>query len=163
MITPNQNLLCEQAKIYYYDFLFLQNKSVIPEFILNHFRTCQNCQKQIYELKTMLTQAQSNKIHGYGRSGSVVSNMLKLHFSYVDQKITCKTVRPFLPGLLDDSLQISVPTPITTHLDHCPDCTLQVNTIKRTVEIYQAMPKQRVPGEVQKRLLVKLNLPCDDK
>jgi hypothetical protein len=48
------------------------------------------------------------------------------------------------------------------HLEHCPDCTLQVNTIKRTVEIYQAMPPQTVPGEVQKRLLVKLNLPCDE-
>jgi RNA polymerase sigma-70 factor (ECF subfamily) len=46
------------------------------------------------------------------------------------------------------------------HLKDCPDCSLQVNTIKRTVEIYRALPRRKVPGEVQERLLVRLNLPC---
>jgi len=49
------------------------------------------------------------------------------------------------------------------HLDECPDCTLQVDTIKRTVELYKCLPVSLVPGDVQKRLLLKLNLPCGDK
>ncbi|MBN1972163.1 MAG: hypothetical protein JW787_00885 [Sedimentisphaerales bacterium] len=129
MITPNINQVCEQAKLYYYDFLFQKDKSDIPEHILSHFRQCQICHKQIYELKTALTQAEFKNSHIHNKSGSPLANMLKLHFSYVGHDITCKIVKPFLPGMLDTSMQISIPTPITTHLDHCPECVRDLKKI----------------------------------
>lgn len=52
---------------------------------------------------------------------------------------------------------------LADHLKDCPDCSLQVDTIKCTVEIYKSMPGKEVPGEVQKRLLTRLNLPCADE
>ena len=116
MIIPNENLLCEQSKIYYYDFLFQQNKNQIPELISNHLTHCSNCQRKIYELKSVLTQTELKNKKNPEKTGSAISNMLKLHFSYVDKNITCKIAKPFLPGLIDKSLQISIPTPITTHL-----------------------------------------------
>ena len=123
------NNLCEEAKLFYYDFLFVQNKSEIPEQILNHISRCQNCQKNLYELKTTLTQSEFKNQHKHEKSGSPVANMLKLHFSYVDHDITCKTVKPFLPGLLDNSMKISVPTPITTHIDNCSECVQDLRKI----------------------------------
>jgi hypothetical protein len=120
------NKICEEAKLYYYDFLFKKDKSQIQEQILNHFRHCQNCQKRIYELKTALTQAElQNKNH----SGLDIANTLKTHFSYILHDITCKIAKPFLPGMLDPSMQIKIPTPITTHLDHCPECVSDMGKI----------------------------------
>ena len=130
MIAPDLNRLCEQAKIYYYDFLFQKDKSEIPEQVKNHFSQCQNCQKEIYELKTAITQAEFKSQHNRANSVSPLSNILKLHFSYVDQDITCKIVKSFLPGLLDASMQISIPTPITTHLDHCSECVKDLEKIR---------------------------------
>ncbi len=49
---------------------------------------------------------------------------------------------------------------LNEHLKHCPDCSLQVDTIKCTVEIYKSIPRSQVPGDVEKRLLARLNLPC---
>ncbi len=129
MITPKMGQLCEEAKLYYYDFLFLQDKDQIPEQVLSHIRQCRNCQKEIYELKTALTKSEFKINREYNHSGSPLANMLKLHFSYIDQDITCTIVKPFLPGLLDASMQISIPTPITTHLDHCPKCVQHLGKI----------------------------------
>ncbi len=49
---------------------------------------------------------------------------------------------------------------LNEHLQNCPDCLLEVDTIKCTVEIYKSIPNKKVPGDVQKRLLARLNLPC---
>ncbi len=125
MIAPNPNRICEQAKIYYYDFLVHRDWNQIPEDVLRHIRECNNCQKSIYELKTALTQAEQIN-HA---SVSSLTNMLKLHFSHIDENITCKIVKPFLPGLLDSSAQINIPTPITTHVDNCSECVRDLGKI----------------------------------
>ncbi|MCU0917430.1 MAG: hypothetical protein MUC88_23120, partial [Planctomycetes bacterium] len=36
--------------------------------------------------------------------------------------MTCSRVKPFLPGLLIPSARVRIPTPITVHVDHCPEC-----------------------------------------
>jgi len=56
--------------------------------------------------------------------------MLKLHFAYIGRPVTRKTVRPFLPSLLDPALEIRIPTPITTHLDSCPQCSEDLEAIR---------------------------------
>ncbi|MBU0520106.1 hypothetical protein KKA00_02160 [bacterium] len=74
--------------------------------------------------------------------------------------------RPFMDRFcesLGEDPSSAICRELQEHLDKCPDCTLQVNTIKRTVELYQNMPQPLVPGDVQKRLLLRLNLPCGDK
>ncbi|MEJ2649405.1 MAG: hypothetical protein P8016_13480 [Sedimentisphaerales bacterium] len=130
MIAPDLNRLCEQAKIYYYDFLFQEDKSEIPEEVQNHLRQCEYCQKRIYELKTAITQAEIKNQHDRADSGTPLSNMLKLHFSYIDQDVTCAIAKSFMPGMLDASMQISVPTPITAHLDHCRECSRDLEKLR---------------------------------
>jgi hypothetical protein len=130
MIAPNLNRLCEQAKIYYYDFLLQKDINEIPEQITNHLGRCANCQKQIYELKTAINRAKFNSQDGRASSITPLSNMLKLHFSYVDHDVTCGIAKSFIPGLLDFSMQISIPTPITVHLDNCHECVQDLGKIR---------------------------------
>ncbi|RJP77671.1 MAG: hypothetical protein C4524_08080 [Candidatus Zixiibacteriota bacterium] len=63
---------------------------------------------------------------------------------------------------LGEDLNSPVCTELKEHLESCPDCTLQLDSVRRTVEIYRSIPCAHVPGEMQKRLLARLNLPLMD-
>jgi predicted anti-sigma-YlaC factor YlaD len=129
MIAPNPNLLCRQAKLYYYDFLWDESSEVIPQSIVDHIERCQHCREQIDQLEVVLSEVDGLEPEQQ-QVGSAIIHMLKLHFAYIGRPITCKTVRPFLPSLLDPALEIRIPTPITTHLDNCPQCSEDLETIR---------------------------------
>ena len=130
MIAHNPNLLCRQAKLHYYDFLCDESHGLIPESVVNHIEQCQHCQEQINELKAVLSQINGLESE-QGQVSSAITVMLKLHFAYIGKHVTCKTVRPFLPSLLDLALEIRIPTPITTHLDNCRQCSEDLETIRK--------------------------------
>jgi hypothetical protein len=130
MIAPNHNPLCGEAKLYYYDFLHDKSRKLIPESIVNHMEQCQHCQEQIDQYKVVLSQADGIEPE-QGQVNFAVTIMLKLHFAYIGKPVTCNTVRPFLPGLLDPALEIRIPTPITAHLDNCRQCAEDLETIQR--------------------------------
>ena len=129
MIAPKPNLLCEQAKLYY-GFLCDESRELIPESIVNHMEQCQNCQEQISHFKSALSQAEAHEDSGQEQVSSAVTTMLKLHFAYVDKPVTCNTTKSFLPGLLDPSLKIPIPTPITAHLNNCQKCREDLDIIR---------------------------------
>ncbi|MBN2589457.1 MAG: hypothetical protein JXA96_06320 [Sedimentisphaerales bacterium] len=129
MISQNHKSTCEQTSLYYYDFLFQKDKSEIPEHILNHIKQCNNCQNQIYRLKKAIKQSEQTEPHVQGKTGTLLANSLKRHFSYINQDTTCALVKPFLPSMLNTSMKISIPTPITAHLDHCPECVRYLKRI----------------------------------
>jgi len=130
MIAHNPNFLCKQVELYYYDFLHNEGEELIPEFVLDHIEQCQRCREQIDRLQVMLSQV-SGTGPAQGQAGPAVIAMLELHFAYIGERVTCKTVRPFLPGLLDPALEIRIPTPITVHLDNCRQCTENLEVIRR--------------------------------
>lgn len=129
MIAPNHNSLCGEARLYYYDFLCEESRGLIPEVIINHIEQCQRCQEQIDQLKVVLSQTDGTEPE-QGQVSSAIITMLELHFAFIGERITCKTVRPFLPGLLDPALEIRIPTPITVHLDNCQQCAEDLETIR---------------------------------
>lgn len=130
MIAHN-DLLCKQAKSYYYDFLYSENCEPIPEHIISHIESCQQCQKQVNQLKKeVLTKANASE-SPRKQDNSAAIEILKLHFAYIDREVTCDVVKPFLPGLLDSTLAIRVPTPITAHLDNCQRCSEDLETIRK--------------------------------
>jgi len=63
--------------------------------------------------------------------------MLQLHLAYIGERVNCETVRPFLPGMLDPAIDIRIPTPITAHLDNCPQCIEDLKTIEE-LNLYSA-------------------------
>lgn len=129
MIAPNPNLLCKQAELYYYDFLCEESRGLIPESIVNHIEQCQQCREQINKLKAALSQA-DNLESEQGQITFAVTTMLKLHFDYAGKPVTCNTVKPFLPCLLDPALEIRIPTPIITHLCNCRQCSEDLDVIR---------------------------------
>ena len=122
--------MCEEAKLYYYDCLCEESCGLIPQSASNHIERCRHCQKQINRLKVVLSQ--KDFIESEQRqNSSAVTTMLELHFAYIDKYVTCDTVRPFLPGMLDPAIEIRIPTPITAHLDNCQKCTEDLGTLQK--------------------------------
>ncbi len=129
MNTQNRKL-CEEAKLYYYDFLCDESSGLIAQSISDHIERCRNCQKQINQLKVALSQKECIRSE-QGQDRAAVTTMLQLHFAYIAEHVTCETVRPFLPGLLDPAIEIRIPTPITVHLDNCPRCDEDLKAIQK--------------------------------
>ncbi len=135
MITQNSKL-CEEAKPHYYDCLCDESCELVPEFVRNHIELCQHCQKQIKQLEVALSQKECIKSK-HRQNTSAVTTMLELHFAYIGERVNCETVRPFLPGMLDPAIDIRIPTPITVHLDNCPQCIEDLKAIEE-LNLYSA-------------------------
>ncbi len=127
MATSYNNSKCKQAEIYYYDFLCNENIEQIPKNLIEHIGQCPHCREKINQLNTEITTHKS--IRSGGRH-IAITDLLNLHMAYIGGKVDCSTVRPFLPVVLDPSLGIRIPTPITVHLDHCRQCAEDMKTIQ---------------------------------
>ena len=122
MIAPNQNSLCQQAEFHYYDFIRDEKHESIPESIIDHIKQCQHCKTRVNKLKAVLSQFIESQNTLEQQANLVIITFLKLHFAYIDKSVTCKIVKPFLPSLLVPEIEIKIPTPITVHIDKCPQC-----------------------------------------
>jgi hypothetical protein len=122
MIAPNYSRYCKEAEQYYYDFLSDEGRQSVPQEVINHIIGCSHCREQMSGLETVLTDVEKQSATAFSQRHTVTTAMLKLHFAYVGKDVTCATVKPFLPSLLDPALQIRIPTPITAHLDKCEQC-----------------------------------------
>jgi hypothetical protein len=129
MVAANLNSLCEEAELYYYDFILRKGHELIPEHIVEHISQCQKCQEQLNQLKVTLSQADSPDSE-QSQANAAAATMLKLHFACIGNPVTCQTVRPFLPTLLDPILSVRIPTPITAHLDNCHRCSEDLDTLR---------------------------------
>jgi hypothetical protein len=130
MVGYNFCSLCKEAELYYYHFLVNDGCKTIPVSIANHIKHCQYCQEHIKRLKDLLLQSESQPDLKEKQVRSAKSIFMKLHFAYTGQPVTCQTVKPFLPSLLDPVLEIKIPTPITVHLDKCQRCSDDLETIR---------------------------------
>jgi len=130
MIAYKFNSLCQQAEQYYYDFLPGEGHGPVPEHIINHINQCQYCREKIKQYEGILSQAEDYHDLEQKQINLAEIAWLKLHFAYIGKRVTCETVKPFLPGFLEPALKIKVPTPITVHLDNCQQCRQDLNTIR---------------------------------
>ncbi len=121
MISINPNSNCTEARLYYYDFLSEEAKGNIPQSTLGHITECRHCQDELNRLEALLAQADEDIEQS--RQSSAIIAILKLHFACIDKSLTCSTVKAFLPSLAFPTLEISIPTPITAHLDNCRVCS----------------------------------------
>jgi hypothetical protein len=131
MIAHNFNPLCKQAELYYYDFLTNEGQKLIPESIIGHINSCRYCCEQINQLKDILSQVEDCPDLEQKQINLAAIVWLKLHFTYLGKPVTCETVKPFLPGFLEPTLEIKIPTPITVHLDNCRQCQEDLETIRK--------------------------------
>ncbi len=130
MIKSDSNSACSQALPHYYDYICGEAKELTPGKILEHINRCGHCQDEINRLKDELAKKNNYGEHKHIETDSVIISSLKLHFAYIDRHVNCHTVRPFLPALSIRDLEIRIPTPITAHIDNCPACSNDLETIK---------------------------------
>ena len=130
MTRHNHNPLCRQAELHYYDFLCAENRGLIPGSIIGHIEQCRHCRQRLNRLKEVLSQAETGAESKQRQIRTIVTNMLQLHLACIGKRVTCRTARPFLPGMLDAALEIKVPTPITVHLDNCRQCREDLEAIR---------------------------------
>ena len=125
------NFTCEDAELYYYDFICDDNSCSIPDAAIEHIRFCEICLKKIEQLKVMLHQPE-NAVDSYNaKVRNEINHILERHFAYIDKQVSCNDVKPFLPYLLDIDLDIKIPTPITIHLNSCTKCRQNLEAIRR--------------------------------
>jgi hypothetical protein len=131
MVALNFNSSCKEAELYYYDFLCKEGQKLVPQFALDHIKECKYCQKQLSELSRVLSITESHIEPEQEQVSSASTTMLKLHLACIGKPVTCETVKPFLPSLLDPALEIRIPTPITVHIDNCHKCSEDLETLQR--------------------------------
>jgi predicted anti-sigma-YlaC factor YlaD len=72
----------------------------------------------------------------------------------------CLTMLSLLSDFVDGELNQELCLQIETHLSQCPDCSIVVDTLKKTIYLYQSNSKnqEQVPEDVRERLFKCLNL-----
>lgn len=132
MIRENATSGCARGRLYYYDFLEEETRRHIPQELLRHIATCGHCRAEVDRLRAMLVGSDVDEQSVLGDRKSVaVASVLKLHFAHAGRCLTCRDVKPLLPGLCDQALGIRVLTPVTAHVDNCPECSRDVSILKR--------------------------------
>jgi RNA polymerase sigma factor (sigma-70 family) len=131
MVAPENNSICEQARAFYYDYLLAPSRKDNSSEVFAHICSCSFCKAEVDRLKVELKETEDDVVRSVKESASIAITNLKLHFGYMGEMVNCETVKPFLPGLADPALEVSVPTPITVHLDKCQQCSGDLEEIRR--------------------------------
>ncbi len=112
---------CISAQEYYYDLLCPDGMGEIPKEALEHIHQCKECHEEMDRLRDVLA-SEGNDVQEALPQGFTLPSILESHFSCLDHPVDCSTVKRFLPVLAVPTLQVTIPTPITVHLEHCPAC-----------------------------------------
>ena len=119
---------CQEAEAYYYDFL-CQDEAAVPEPVRRHITACPVCQERIRRLRDTLFEAQRNSRPADTWDGKTIEE-LAVQFQLLDERVTCSDVKCFLPKLAMAAPQIRIPTPVTVHVDQCPQCAQTLAAIR---------------------------------
>jgi len=70
----------------------------------------------------------------------------------------CEDLLASLSDYVDGTLDGQLCEALEQHLQSCHNCTVVVNTLRRTVELYQQEGPEALPNAVHQRLLHRLQL-----
>jgi len=129
MVALNRGSSCRDAEPYYYDFQLDPSNPAIPDSIARHIKNCAYCQSAVRRLEGLLAESEGGSTTDRPQNDAGLIDTLSLHFEHIDENVLCADVKPFLPALSMPSQQIRIPTPITVHLDNCPQCAADLDAI----------------------------------
>ncbi len=130
MSIRSNRLDCKPARLCYYDLLDGETAESVPEDVREHVASCEDCQSDMTRLKDVLASAGKRTDSEQSRRDSAITELLSLHFAWVNKVVTCRQARPFLPSMADPLLQIRVPTPITAHIENCRACREELSALE---------------------------------
>jgi hypothetical protein len=71
----------------------------------------------------------------------------------------CKQMLSSLSEYIDGTLDENLCEVLEQHLDGCQNCQVVLDTLKKTIHVYQTTTEpEGLPGDVRQRLFVSLNL-----
>ncbi len=120
--------LCQEAQVHYYD-LLCQEEAAVPAVVRRHVATCPMCQEEMRRLREALFEAQ-RPASAAGAWQDETIEALAQQFQLLDERVTCSQAKPLLPELALRSPQIRIPTPVTVHVDHCAQCAGDLAAIR---------------------------------
>ena len=72
--------------------------------------------------------------------------------------VQCKDVAKQLCENLDQQMNSRLCREIKKHLRECPNCTADLDSLKKTISLYKNVPSPRLPNSVHKKLYAVLKL-----
>jgi hypothetical protein len=121
MISWDSGLKCEEARGYYYDCVDGQCEDEIPQTIQMHIGHCDHCREEIQRLGRALKNPSTSDSDEASHL-SMVNALLAMHFKYAETPVTCALAKRFLPSMAGSGARITIPTPITVHIEQCSKC-----------------------------------------
>ena len=70
----------------------------------------------------------------------------------------CRELSAQLSDYLDGELDEALCAELEAHLAECPNCRVMVDTVRKTITLFQAQPAAGLPPDVEDRLYKVLNL-----
>ena len=70
----------------------------------------------------------------------------------------CESLLGSLSDYVDGTAQDEICRELERHLSGCENCRIVVDTLKKTVYLYQSNPDKDLPIDVRERLFKRLNL-----
>ena len=78
--------------------------------------------------------------------------------NHEDHRETCRHLLASLSDYVDGVLDEALCAEIEAHMATCENCQIVVNTLAKTVELYQESSTADLPSDVRQRLFTSLNL-----
>ena len=129
MVAFNGSEPCGSAEEYYHDFVVDDNDPSIPHGVREHIKQCAHCLRRLARLRELLD--------GVGREPALrslheqtVIDHLDAHFRLLGEQVTCAHIKRFLPSLVGAGVRIRIPTPVTVHIDQCPACAADLESLR---------------------------------
>lgn len=119
MISWDSGSSCEKARGYYYD--WMDGEGEIPQPIRMHISHCDHCQGEIRRLARVLSSPSTADPNDAAHV-SMINALLETHFKYAEMPVTCAVAKRFLPSMAALETRITIPTPITVHIEQCSGC-----------------------------------------
>ncbi|MDH4240658.1 MAG: hypothetical protein OEW48_13950 [Phycisphaerae bacterium] len=128
MIAGNKNQ-CELAKEYYYDMLDPDTLEQVPENIQDHIANCLYCIRRLAQLHQLLSDS---ALRNQKEPTTIRQKPTQLarHFPLHEAQVDCTMVKEFLPLLVEPGPGIKIPAIVTMHLDQCPQCNRDFETLR---------------------------------
>jgi hypothetical protein len=112
---------------YFYDLAVRRDENV-PGSVSSHVRRCGSCRAQVARLRRAAFGTQDRADRRKSSAGAI--DVLDSHFQLLGVPVTCSQAKPFLPGLAATSVDLRIPTPVTVHIDHCPQCAADLRSLR---------------------------------
>lgn len=125
MVADKPKVACDKARLYFYDFLQQPQETNICQEAWDHIRQCPNCRAELARLNNELNLETPNSV-----DTSRMARYLGLHFAYLKRPVNCDAVKIFFPMMAMEQVKLSIPTPISVHIHHCPQCASDMNALR---------------------------------